>query len=239
MFYRSIRIIIRMASIFREPVLRLGVEASDIMETFYKAIRPSQSLSLSDLLTSGGYSYGDLKLMINTFGGAGRIEITPGALSVDLNSVPPEIGQVEIAKDHLQMCEDTLRKALKGVEISERLMHASQWVACEGGSAAVEAFLGEKGNAALRLDQGAYKALKKEFTLQFNALDASKAVQLGLGLERSVREGDLFVQFNHKQYGSPGVTQTVKEQFEEAKKELDALMLHVGLEPKRDDAGHS
>jgi hypothetical protein len=236
MLYRSIRILIRMVSIFREPVLRLGVQASDVMETFYKAIRPSQNLSLSDLLTSGGYSYGDLKLTINTFGGVGRIDITPGALSVELNNLLPEIGQVEVAKEHLQMCEDTLRKALKGVEISERLMHASQWVACQGGSAAVEAFLGEKGNAALRLDQGAYKALKKEFRLQFNALDASKAMQLGFALERSMREGDLFVGFDHRQYGSPGVMQTVKEQFEEAKIELDALMLHMGLEPKRDDA---
>ena len=40
-------------------------------------------------------------------------------------------------------------------------MRANLWLACEGGPAAVEAFLGEKGNAALKLDQGAYAAFKK------------------------------------------------------------------------------
>jgi len=35
------------------------------------------------------------------------------------------------------------------------------------------------------------------------------------------------------------VTQTVEEQFEAARKELQALMLHIGLKPRKDDAGHT
>ena len=208
------------------------------METFYKAIQTPQRPSLSDLLTFGGNSYGDLKLTINTFRGGGRIDITPGALIVDLRDVLRDADRAEVAKDHLQLCEDTLRTTLKEVEISERFMRANLWLACEGGPAAVEAFLGEKGNAALKLDQGAYAAFKKEFTLQFSGLDASKATKVGLALQRSMGDGDLFVQFDHTQYGSPTVTQTVKEQFEVAEKELQALMTHVGWSRRRIDAGH-
>jgi hypothetical protein len=236
MRYSGVRNILAMVSSFREPAFRLGVLASDVMETFYKTIQRSQTLNLNDLLTYGGNSYGDLRLTINTFRGGGRIEITPGALIVELRDILPAYPE-EVAKEHLQLCEDTLRKALAGVEISQRIMRASLWVACEGGPAAVEHFLGEKGNAALKLDQGAYAALKKEFTLQFNGLDASKGASLGLVLQRSTGEGDLFVQFNHVLHGSPSVTQTVKEQSEVAQQELQTLMLHVGLEPKRDDAG--
>jgi hypothetical protein len=235
MFYHPIRIVAQMVSVFREPELHLGVQASDVMETFYKALQRSQSLTLNDLLTFGGTSYGDLKLTIITFRGGGRIEITPGALFVHLSNVSRE-NYTEVAKEHLQDCENTLRNALKGVEIRERLMRASVWAACEGGSSAVEAFLGEKGNAALKLDQGAYAMWKKDFTFQFSGLDTSRAARLGLILERSKTDGDLYVQFEHTQIGSPTVAQTVKQQFEDAEKELETLMLHVGLEPKKEDA---
>jgi hypothetical protein len=235
MFYRPIRTVALMVSVFREPELHLGVQASDVMETFYKALQRSQSLTLNDLFTFGGTSYGDLKLTIITFRGGGRIEITPGALFVHLSNVSRE-NYTEVAKEHLQDCENTLRNALKGVEIRERLMRASVWAACEGGSSAVEAFLGEKGNAALKLDQGAYAMWKKDFTFQFSGLDTSRAARLGLILEPSKTDGDLYVQFEYTQIGSPTVAQTVKQQFEHAEKELETLMLHVGLEPKKENA---
>jgi len=237
MLYRGVRISGLMVSVLREPAFHLAMQASDIMEAFYKALQPSQRLSLSNLLTFGGNSYEDLRLTINTFRVGGRIDITPGRLIVELSDLHRESGYMEAAKEHLQLCEDTLRKALKSVEISERLMRANMWLACEGGPGAVEAFLGEKGNAALKLDQGAYAGLKKEFAFQFNALDPSKATKVGLTLQRSMGEGDLWVQFEHTHYGSPAVTQTVEKQFEEAKIGLAALMLHVGLEQKNDDAG--
>jgi hypothetical protein len=226
------RLTIGMASAFREPVLRLGVQASEVMETFYKALRTTQSLNLNDLLTFGGNSYGDLKLTINTFRGSGRIDITPAALVVDLREIRLEDGHAESAKNHLQLCEDTLRTILK-VEVSERFMRANLWLACEGGPTSVETFLGERGNAALKLDQGKYATLKKEFTLQFSGLDASNATKISLALQRSMAQGDLFVQFDHTQYGSPIVAQSVMQQFEVAEKELQALMTHVGLEPRK------
>jgi hypothetical protein len=236
MLYRGVRINGGMISVLREPAFHLAMQASDIMEAFYKALQSTQRLSLSNLQTFGGNSYGDLKLTISTFRGGGRIDITAGALLIELSDLRQETGYMEVAKNHLQLCEDTLRKALS-VEISERSMRATMWLACEGGPGAVEAFLGEKGNAALKLDQGAYAGLKKEFAFQFNALDPSKATKVGLTLMRSIGEGDLWLQFEHTHYGSPAVTQTVEKQFEEAKIGLDALMLHVGLEQKNDDAG--
>jgi hypothetical protein len=204
------------------------------MGTFYAGLKDFQRPSLSDLQTQGGNSYADLKLTIRTFAGQGRIDITPGALVVGLPDMARTAGNAEAAKAHLAWCEDTLGKALEHLEISERLVRASMWTKCEGGSAAVENFLAQKGNAALKLDEGAYASLKKDFTLQFSGLDASRATKVGLILQRSMGEGDLFVQFDYTLIGSPAVAKTVSEQFQEAESELRNLLLHVGLESKRE-----
>jgi hypothetical protein len=77
MQYTGVRTAIGMISFFREPCLRLGLQVSDVMEHFYRVIQTPRRLSLGDLITSGGRSYTDLRLTINTFGGGGRIDITP------------------------------------------------------------------------------------------------------------------------------------------------------------------
>jgi hypothetical protein len=214
-----------MLSLFREPDLRVGVKASDVMQTFYRALQASQRLNLGDFLTFGGNSYSELKLRINNpFQGADRIDITPGAMIVELREY-----NAGSTKDQLQLCENTLGAALNDVEISERLLRANMWVTCEGGSAAVEAFLAERGNAALKLDQGPYAAWQKEFTLQFFGLNAAKATKVGLILQRSAGVGDLFVQFDHTYYISPGVAKRAREQVEEAESELETLIQHLGL----------
>src|SRR2546429_9376304 len=106
MLYSDVRITAVMVSALREPMLQLAMQASNIMETFYKSLQASQRLSLSDLLTFGGNSYADLKLTINTFRGGGRIDITPNALIIDLRNLHRETGYIEVAKEHLQLCED-------------------------------------------------------------------------------------------------------------------------------------
>jgi hypothetical protein len=240
MQYTGVRTAIGMISIFREPCLRLGLQVNDVMEHFYRVIQTPQHLSLSDLITSGGSTYADLRLTINTFGGGGRIEITPGTLTVDLrDDAIRQAGHLEGVKEHLQLCEETALKALNRPEISERSLRAKRWLECEGGQPAMEAFLAEKGNAALKLNQAPYGSLKKRFALHFDGLDPSKATRIGLLMQRSAGEGDLFVQFEHTYYGSPVVTKSPKEQFEEADTEFRALMLHMGLESKKDDAGQS
>jgi hypothetical protein len=239
MLYKSVRMTGVMVGVFCEPYLKLGLQASDVFEKFYKAIQTTQHLNLGDLQTSGGASYADLKLTINTFGGGGRIDITPGAMIVELRDVRREVGYAEVAKEHLQRCEDTLKKAIVGVELKERLMRVNLWADCDGGAQAAEAFLAEKGNAALKLDQAPYATLKKEFTLRFDGLDVPKSTKIGFLLQRSVGDGNLFVQFDHTVYGSPIVSHTVTQQFEHAETDLQSLMSHVGLEPRREDGGHS
>ncbi len=233
------RLDVGMVSLFREPVFQLGVRASDVMAIFYAGLKDFQRPSLSDLQTQGGNSYADLKLTIKTFGGQGRIDISPGALVVGLPNLARSAGKAEIAKGHLAWCEETLAKALDDVEISERLIRASMWVSCEGGVDAVDKFLEERGNAALNLDKGEYASLKKEFTLQFSGLDTSRNTKIGLTLQRAVGEGDLFGQFDYTIIGSPVVDKAVNEQFNDAEKELKDLMLQVGIKSKKDYAGKS
>jgi hypothetical protein len=227
-----------MLSSFREPDLRLGVKASDVMQAFYRALQVPQK-NLGDFLTFGGNSYGELKLRINNpFPGANRIDITPGALLVEVSPMQGLGTDWQGVKDQLQLCENTLGAALNDVEISERVLRANMWVVCEGGSAAVETFLRERGNAALKLDQGPYASWQKEFTLQFSGLNASKATRVGLVLQRAaVGLGDLFVQFDHTYYGSPDVAKRVIEQVEEAESELRTLMQHLALKLEKGNAG--
>jgi hypothetical protein len=203
------------------------------MQAFYQAFQVSHK-NLADFLTFGGNSYGDLRLRINNpFPGADRIDITPGALLVELREY--NAGSI---RHQLQLCEDTLGAVLNNVEISERSLRANMWVACEGGSAAAEAFLRERGNAALKLDQGPYASWQKEFTLQFSGLNASKATRVGLIVQRAVPGvGDLFVQFNHTSYGSPDVAKRANEQVEEAESELETLVQHLGLKLEKGNAG--
>ncbi|MBU1213017.1 MAG: hypothetical protein KJ587_17370 [Alphaproteobacteria bacterium] len=239
MKFTFIRIDIGMVSVYREPYLQLGVRASDVMEQFYRALQGPDRIPLRDLITSGGSSYAELKLTINTFGGAGRIDITPGALIVELKDMIREARPAtDVVKEHLLLCEETAHKALTSLNVTERILRAGVWLACEGGRPATEAFLAEKGNAALQLDHGIYGNLKKEFTVRFHGLDVDKATKIGLALEVSSLEGaDLFAEFDHTRYGSPSVTSSPKEQFQEAEKELMALLHHVGLEPEKIDAG--
>ena len=90
MIYSVSRTAVSMASTFSEPIFQLGVHASEIMETFYKSLQSSQRLELKDLLTAGGTSYADLKLIIRMPGGAGQIDITPSFLAVTLRIVRGE-----------------------------------------------------------------------------------------------------------------------------------------------------
>jgi hypothetical protein len=240
MLCNPVRLNLLMLSGFREPDLRLGVKASDVMQAFYRAFQAFQvtQKNLGDFLTFGGNSYGELKLRINNpFPGANRIDITPGALLVELNPMQGQRTGWQGIKDQLQLCEDTLGAALNDVEISERVLRANMWAACEGGSAAVDAFLRERGNAALKLDQGPYADWQKEFTFQFVGLNASKATRVGLMLQRSTVVGDLFVQFDHTYYGSPGGAKRVKEQVEEAESELETMTQHIGLKLEKGNVG--
>jgi hypothetical protein len=234
--YSGGRLDLAMVSLFKEPLLQLGVRASEIMASFYQAIQDFPKPNLNDLLTQGGNSYADLKLTIKTFGGNGSIEITPGALITKLQNLKQTVGDAKAAKTHFAWSERTLAKAIDNVEISERLLRASIWLRCDGGTQAVERFLNAKGNAAFKLDAGSYEQLQKEFTLQFSGLDASRATKVSLLLQRSVVEWDLYFQYDHTLIGSPVVAVPVAEQFDEGEKELRSLMEHLGLKQNENDA---
>jgi hypothetical protein len=221
-----------MASAFRDPAFQLGTNASDVMEAFYHALEPTQRLAPSDLITFGGNTYGDLKLAINTFGGGGRIEITAKALIVELRQIGPL--DIEFAKQHLQLCEDTLKSSIKKTKIGERLLRANLWLGLTGGAKEAEEFLARIGDSAFDLGKGRYANLTKEFILQFSALDTEGASKIAVLMERSRAEGDLYMQFDYTCYGVPDITRSVFDQFAEAESELEAVLAHLGLD--REDA---
>lgn len=225
------RLIVGMVCNFREPVLKLGLLATSVFENFYRRIGQTQKLNMTDLQSFGGTSYADLKLSIRTFGGEGRVDVTPTALIVEVNDVVRTRESVNAIKEHLQVCEASLQSAIPDVQLAERLLRTNLWLDSDGGADSVNKFMAARGNAALKLDQGPYAALKKDYTLQFEGLDLEKATRIGLTMQRSyVDVGDLYLQFDHSITGSPELQQSSDDHIVKAEEELKALLDHLGLE---------
>jgi hypothetical protein len=216
-----------MASAYQKPAFRLGVKSIELIAAYYDALSESQNLSPADLSVSGGTLYSDLKVGVNTFDGQGRIEITAGALVVDLTRL--NLNDVVLLRDHLQLCEDTMKQVLDDVQLSERTMRANVWVSLEGGSNAASEFLSRRGNAAFSLNDSKYAHKDTEFMLQFRSLDLDSTSVFSFFIERSRAEGDLYIQFDHSLRGAPVAARRASDQVDDAREELGIILRHLGL----------
>ena len=198
-----------MLSAFSRPFLKLGVKAVDIMEAYYSVLQTPRPPTMSELLTAGGNSYADLKLTAVTFGGQGRVDVTPTALVVDIRDASRTVGGAQQAKEHFALCESTLASAMEGVEFSERVLRAQVFLTCEGGAKAVEQFIAEKGEGAFKLTPSPVTEWTKQYSLEFRAVDPSTSSRLQLKVEPAVALRDLFVEFTHTAIGSPIVALSV------------------------------
>lgn len=225
-----------------EPYLLLPTRLAEVFDIFYKALSPRHPISLTDMQSIGGNSFGDLKLTINVFGGNGRIDITPTGLITDLRNLVQSDEDLKAIRDYLVTCEQSLIAALRTSEkafagILQRDIRANAWIECEEGKEAAEAWLIERGNLALKLPKGAFADLKREYTLQIHLIDDKGTRRLGVGIQRSQLEiGHLFLACEHQLHRKDDALGPMDAHFDRAYAELEDLLRQLGLEPARDNA---
>jgi len=225
-----------------EPYLLLPKRLPEVFDAFYKALSPRHRISLTDMQSIGGNSFGDLKLTINVFNGNGRIDITPTGLITDLRDLVSTDEDLKAIRDYLASCELSLVAALRTdemalAEILQRDIRANAWIECEEGKEAAEAWLVERGNLALKLAKGAFTDLKREYTLQVHLIDDKGTRRLGVGIQRSQLDiGHLFLACEHQLHRKDDTLGPMDAHFDRAYTELEDLLRQLGLEPARTDA---
>ena len=226
-----------------EPYLLLPTKLAEVFDTFYKALSPRHRISLTDMQSIGGNSFGDLKLTINVFSGNGRIDITPTGLITDLRNLVQTDEDLKVIRDYLVTCEHSLITALRKDEkplgeILQRDVRANVWIECEKGRDAAEAWLIERGSAALTIANDAFGGLKREYTLQIHLVDEKGTRRLGVGIQKSLLAdvGHLFLACEHQLHRKDEALGPMDAHFDRAYAELEDLLRQLGLEPARDNA---
>jgi hypothetical protein len=240
MRFRIVRLNLLVGIQLAEPFLLLPKLVPDVAEKFYRALSPRHNISLNDMQTAGGNSFGDVKLTINVYGGSGKIDITPSGLITDLRNLVQTADDLKAIRDYLVTCEQTLIAAIgkneSPVDIRQRDIRASVWIECEEGPDAAERWLAERGQAALSLDPSLYQEMHREFTLQVHLVDKEGRGRMGVGIQKSLVDfGHLYLVCEHQTYRKEETLVAVDANFDKAYADLEGLLRAVGLEPAQDN----
>lgn len=224
-----------------EPYLLLPKVTPEVFDKFYKALSPRHRMLLTDMQSTGGNTFGDVKLTINVYNGNGKIEITPSGLVTDLRNLIQTEEDLKAVKDYLVTCEQTLVAAVRQsenvpVDIVQRDIRANVWIECEEGQEAAAKWLEVRGNKGLQLAADAYPGMRREYTLQVHLMDENGTSRLGVGIQRSqVDVGHLYLACEQQSYRKVEPLGPIDAQFDRAYGDLEGLMRNLGLEPARDD----
>lgn len=215
---------------FSRPAFSVAPRAVEILGTFYDVLGQRYRLKMDDLQSSGGGSFGDVKLTIDALSGRARVELTPTNLSVDWINLISAEEDVKAAKDYMQACEDVVQGFLADNTISGRLFKASMWLDCEGGENAASSFLEEKGIRAFPFASD-YAAYRKEYTLQLTMMSEEQGRRMSFAVQPSyIGEGQLFVQTEFAFVALFEKMAGLVDQFDEARNQLEKLLNEAGLE---------
>src|SRR5262245_8083920 len=88
-----------------EPFLLLPKRLPEIFDALYRALSARHHLLLSDLHSTAGNSYNDLKLTVNVFDGKGRIDVTPAGFVTDLRDLIQTEDDLKVIRDFLVTTE--------------------------------------------------------------------------------------------------------------------------------------
>jgi hypothetical protein len=233
MHYTFVRMRVTYRADFREPYLQLPGKAVDVLDGYFKALHPRYTIDLKDLQSSGGTSFGDVKVAVNALAGRARVELTPAAMVVDFQNVTREPDDAATVRDFMVIAEGTLGAKLPGVVIQQRVIRAAAWLKLEEGGEAAERFLRERGDAALKLNEGRYKDWSSQYTLEAE-LNDQKGKRLVVLFQRSgyPDESDLFVRGDYVVTDRGEGLKPFNEEFDGAFDEFGELLKHVGLKMK-------
>lgn len=231
MRYKIIRMHVRSNVAFREPCFELPSKAVEVLAGFYKALHPRYMVDLRDLQTSGGTSFGDVKLTVAALGGRARVELTPTVMVTDLQNLGAGNDDLALLRDYLTIAEEQLGSILPAVALQQRLIRAVAWLKIDEGKAEALRVLKERGDAALGLSGERYRDWSSSYSLSVNLTDR-RGKELNLLLEQSgyPEESDLFARGDYVVTDRGEGLASVGGELERAFSEFEEFLNHIGLE---------
>lgn len=224
-----------------EPFLLLPKRTPEIFDAMYRALSARHQLAMSDMHSSGGNSYNDLKLTVNVFHGKGRIDILPTGFVTDLRDLVQKPDDLKVIRDFLATTEQAFLAGLKteekaSTELLQRDFRANLWIDCEEGKEAADTWLRERGEKAMQLRSDAYPDMQRDFTLQVYLFDEKRSVRMGVGIQRSqVAIGHLYLACEHQAHRTSNGIAAMDASFDNAAADMEGFLSSVGLEPARDN----
>jgi len=221
-----VRLDINVALEFLEPAFELPSKVADVCACLHRALVPRYQLQLKDIQSFGGISYEDVKLLVQTFGGNGRIEIQASGVSMTFRHMSKD--DIKTVRDFSGISEKALKSALPNISFGQRGFKAQAWLACEeDGRSAADAMLQKRGNLALETDRGIFAKYEKEFTLKAELRDPATGVKIVFLIERTqLTDANLFIE------ATVVFPQSMEfeAQFDEALGHYAEILRHLGLE---------
>jgi len=231
MHYKIIRMDVRSIVAFREPSFDLPTKAVEVLAGFYKALHPRYAIELKDLQTSGGTSFGDVKLTVAALGGRARVELTPMVMTSDLQNLEGNSEYQNLLCDFMSIAEERLKSSLSSVVLQQRFIRAVAWLKIDEGKEDALRLLKERGDAALELEGGQYKDWSRSYSLGVNLADG-KGRELNVLLEPSGYPdvSDLFARGDYIITDRGEGLREVSDELESAFAEFEGFLKHIGLE---------
>lgn len=125
---------------FRRPNFKLSRCAVEVLESFYDALSPDYTPAMSDLSAKPAMTMGDIAIRISMFGGNGLVEIGAEKMTARFEGLHSK-KDGEAVQNVVLLSEAALQKALPDIEYKGAAIRTSAWLACDGGTKAVESFL--------------------------------------------------------------------------------------------------
>lgn len=227
------RIDLTVAREFARPAFELPARTQEIFRSLFDSLSPRFTLRLEDTKSIGGTSYGDVKLVLTAFQGAGHLEVTPAGFSCVFANLIQADDDVRTLLDFVETSESALRSVITELEFKGRLFRARTWLQCDGGIEAVDRALSERGNKALNLDAGEFQSYRKQFALQTEMTDEAHTLRIRFVVERSERpvseNTHLFVDGTFI-FASTHELSGLREQFERGRELYASMLAQLGFQ---------
>lgn len=228
MKYEIKKIDLTIARELSPPAFELPARTADLIAHLFRELNPRFPLSVNEIKSYGGTSYGDVKITVSTISGKARIDVFVNGYTIEFIDLVQSEEDLTTLNDFAEIADTNIRNVLVESEFVGRVIGGRVWMDCEGGAEAVDALLRERGNRAIDMTTGRYKKFDKKFTILVDC-DDTKGMTMKFAIQRSeITTGDLFVDARFT-FDSSHNSVDLSEQFSLAQSHFVEILERVGL----------